>query len=281
MTTAPLTPQPIAALAAGSASGIHQAGAAAVHRTLAITPEQLLFTDAAGHSTSLENLIDDGLDGAYRDRVPGFVELLHHEDPRLQLYACRVLVSWGVAEGFERLSAWASAPDRVPWAAAPVEVDRHHGVDAAFERMADAVRASLILDETPELCARQITAARVLLSLYDRKYFGVTLMVVAASASIRDACAGATLAAAEAAVQRSTAPPESFDLAAQAAALLAVVVLIDEAQAVRLGEELLRLHPQRSRVAMEVADALRHGVGPAAHTFVAGLARSSSDRAPR
>jgi hypothetical protein len=241
-----------------------------------VTPEELLFTDAEGNQTSLEDLIDEG---PFAERIPGLIELLGDRDPRLQLYAVRVLVSWGVAEGFERLAAWAAAPDHVPWAADPVEIDRHHGVDASFERMADAVRASLYLDATAELRDRQISATRALLGLYDRKYFGVTLTVVAANESLRDACADATVAAAEAAVRRSTAPPEPFDLAVQAASLLTVVATLDEAKAVLLGEELLRAHPQRARVAREVGDALRHGAGSAARAFVEDLARSSG--APR
>ena len=188
-----------------------------------MTPAQLLFTDASGHRASLEELIDDGPLG---DRVPGLIELLGSAEPRNQLYACRVLVSWGIAEGFDRLAAWAADPDRAPWAGDPVEVDRVRGADAGFERLADAVRTSLILlDEAPELRARQIAAARALLGLYDRQFFGVALMVVAANPAIRDACADATLAAAEAAVRRSSAPagPAPFDLAVQAAILLTAV----------------------------------------------------------
>jgi len=230
-----------------------------------MTPEQLLFTDPAGNRTSLEDLIDDG---PFPERIPGLVELLSDPDPRLQLYAARALVSWGVPEGFDRLAAWAAEPDRVPWAGDPVDVDRLHGVDAAFERMADAVRASLYLDETPELRARQVSATRALLGLYDRKYFGRTLMVVAASAHLRDACADATVAAAEAAVRRSTSPPEPFDLPVQAASLLTVVVAIDEDRAVGLAQELLRAHPQHSRLAREVIDSIAHGTGAAARAFV-------------
>ena len=40
-----------------------------------------------------------------------------------------------------------------------------------------------------------------------------------------------------------------------------MVAAIDEAKAVRLGDELLRAHPQRERVAKEVRDALRHRAG--------------------
>src|SRR5437762_11919079 len=174
-----------------------------------MTPEQLLFTDPEGNRTSLEDLIDDG---PYAERIPGLIALLGDPDARLQLYAVRALVSWGVAEGFERLAAWAADPDRVPWAGDPVEVDRHHGVDAAFERLADAVRVSLYLDPTPELRERQISAARALLGLYDRKYFGVTLMVVVANPSVRDACADATVPAAEAPVRPPPPPPDPFGL---------------------------------------------------------------------
>jgi hypothetical protein len=70
---------------------------------IAMSPAELLFNDAEGKPTSLEDLIDDGLDGAYRDRVPALIELLHGGAPRDRLYACMVLTAWGVADGFTAL----------------------------------------------------------------------------------------------------------------------------------------------------------------------------------
>jgi hypothetical protein len=118
---------------------------------IAMSPAELLFSDAEGKPTSLEDLIDDGLDGAYRDRVPALIELLHGGAPRDRLYACMVLTAWGVADGFTALIGWAEHPGSAPWADHPVEIDRRHGVDAAFERLADAVRSSLQLDPSPDL----------------------------------------------------------------------------------------------------------------------------------
>lgn len=105
---------------------------------IAMSPAELLFSNAEGKPTSLEDLIDDGLDGAYRDRVPALIELLHGGAPRDRLYGCMVLTAWGVADGFTALIGWAEHPGSAPWADHPVEIDRRHGVDAAFERLADA-----------------------------------------------------------------------------------------------------------------------------------------------
>ena len=240
------------------------------------TPAELLFRDAAGNPSSLEDLIDDGLDGAYRDRVPALVALLRDGAPRDRLYACMVLTAWGVADGFSTLITWAKQPSSVPWADQPVEIDRRHGVDAAFERLADAVRSSLQLDSTPDLLRDQQAAARALLELYDRKYFGQAMQVVASDVAIRTACADAILAAATAAVRGSAhAPPEPFDLGWQAALLLSPVARIDDDRAAALAGELLREHPGNTRVAREVALSLGRGAGAATQRVLEQLAASS------
>jgi hypothetical protein len=85
---------------------------------IAMSPAELLFSDAEGKPASLEDLIDDGLDGAYRDRIPALIGLLRDGAPRDRLYACMVLTAWGVAEGFTALIGWAehtgSAPPSSP-----------------------------------------------------------------------------------------------------------------------------------------------------------------------
>src|SRR6185295_5499007 len=91
---------------------------------IAMSSAELLFSDAEGKPTSLEDLIDDGLDGAYRDRIPALIGLLRDGAPRDQLYACMVLTAWGVAEGFTVLIGWAEQPGSAPWADHPVEIDR-------------------------------------------------------------------------------------------------------------------------------------------------------------
>jgi hypothetical protein len=119
------------------------------------TAAALLFSNAEGNPISLEDLIDEGFDGTYRDRIPAMVALLRGGGPRDRLYACQVLTAWGIAEGFDALIAWAQHPDAVPWAGQLIEIDRRQGADAAFERLADAVRCSLLLDSTPELLHQQ------------------------------------------------------------------------------------------------------------------------------
>jgi hypothetical protein len=61
---------------------------------IAMSPNELLFSNAEGKPTSPEDLIDDGLEGAYRGRVPALIALLHGGAPRDRLYACMVLTAW-------------------------------------------------------------------------------------------------------------------------------------------------------------------------------------------
>lgn len=228
-----------------------------------MTAMELLFRDREGVSISLEDLIDEGLEGTYRDRIPGLIALMQSGAPRDRLYACLALTAWGVGDGFAALIHWARRPESAPWADAPVELDRRQGVDAAFERLADAVRSSLQLDTTPEQRLQQQEAARTLLALYDRKFFGQAMQVVASDPMIRAECRDAIIAAATAAVRRSAAPPEAFDLAWQAALLLSSVARIDDAEAGALAVELLRLHAERPRIAREIAQSLGSGTGDA------------------
>jgi hypothetical protein len=239
-----------------------------------VSPEQVLFTDADGRPISLEDLIDDGLDGAYLDRVPALKVLLRDGTPRDQLYACMVLVAWGISEGFETLIAWASQPDSVPWAGLPLVLDRRNGVDASFEKLADAVRTSLQLDTTVDLEREQIAATGALLAIYDRTYFGTAMEVVASHPKIQAACAGLILAAAKAAIRRLAAPPEPFDLGWQAALLLTAVATTNDGEAAGLAEELLRVERDRARVARAVARSLGRGTGPATRGVLERLAAS-------
>jgi len=236
-------------------------------------PAELLFRDAEGKPTSLEDLIDDGLDGAYRDRIPALIGLLRDGAPRDQLYACMVLTAWGVAEGFKALIGWAVQPGSTPWASHPVEVDRRHGTDAAFERLADAVRSSLQLDPGPELQHRQQAAVCALLGLYNRKFFGQAMQVVASDPAIRAECADSIVAAADAAVQSAGAPPEPFDLGWQAALLLSPVAQIDDTKAAELARKLLA-QSGRPRVEREVALSLGRGTGLETHRVLEELAGS-------
>lgn len=242
-----------------------------------MTSKKLLYTDESGQPSSLEDIISDGLDGAYKDRIPALTTLMAEGAPDEKLAACRVLVSWGLPKGFEQLVAWCHAVEAVPWAENPVDVDRKYRVDAAFELLADAVRASLILQDTEELRARQIDATRALLQLYDHKFFNRMLVVVLQNSHIRARCKDATLAAADAAVRRSRQPREPFDLAVQAASLLEVVALFDDDRAAALAVELARMHPTQERVEREITFALARTKGAATGRVLRDLvARSPS-----
>lgn len=244
-----------------------------------MNPKKILYTDESGRPSSLEDIISDGLDGAYRDRIPALTTLMAEGAPDEMLAACRVLVSWGVPKGFEQLLAWCRAVDSVPWAENPVDVDRKYRVDAAFELLADAVRASLILQDTDELRARQVDATRALLHLYDHKFFDRMLVIVLQNSQIRTRCKDATLAAADAAVRRSRQPREPFDLAVQAASLLEIVALIDDDRAAALATELARMHPTQERVEREITFALARTKGAATGRVLRDLVARSQPAA--
>ena len=65
--------------------------------------EALLFTDREGRRGQLQDIIDDGLDGGYENRIPALVELLNYGEPYHRLLACVMLTSWGHPLGFQIL----------------------------------------------------------------------------------------------------------------------------------------------------------------------------------
>jgi hypothetical protein len=236
-------------------------------------PDDLLYTDLDGVRCQLQDVIYDGLDRDYAARYPALIRLLGEGAPAGRLYACVMLASWGVAEGFATLIAWAREPAAVPWAGAPVTFDRHYGADDAFAMLADAVRVAGEVADDGAIAARRVAAGRALLGIYDRVYFGRALLV----ALDLDPALAATLAPEIAqAVDRAVAaagtgaPP--FDLATQAAFLLGPLAALDDAHAARAAGALLAAHGDPSRPAREVAYALRAGSGPATRAILARLA---------
>jgi hypothetical protein len=237
-----------------------------------MTPEQLLFTDRAGRSAQLADVIDDGLDGGYDARLPALVELMRTGAPYHRLLACLVLASWNVDAGLEALIAWARAPDATPWRDQPVSVDRRLDVDDAFARLADALRASLIASDGAA-SAMQVDAARALLGLAGHRFLGSSLT----AALGRDALATRCLDELDGAIAACVAgvPERALELAVQAAELIGVLARHrDDAAAAHARALVARAPGERALV--ELAGALGRASGRATRAALDDLAAASA-----
>jgi hypothetical protein len=238
-------------------------------------PEELLFVDKSGRRGSLQDVIYDGLDNDYSDRVPQLVQLIREGQPPHRLYATVMLVSWGIPEGYASLARWASDPARVPWASAPFTLDRQYGVDSTFEMLVDAIRTAGELDERDELKLRRIDGLRDLLGIYDRVFFGRSIMTALDfDKSLIPRLENDIARAVDRAVAASSGKL-AFDMASQAAFLLRPLAMADDDHAARAAGELLAAHPSNDRMAAEVAHALGAGTGSATRALLERLASSS------
>jgi hypothetical protein len=240
-------------------------------------PEELLFTDRNGSRTSLQDVISDGLDHDYSERYAALLRLMREGLPAHRLYACIMLASWGVSEGFHTLIRWAREPSSTPWAGEPVTFDRFYGADSSFEMLADAVRVTTDAEHGDELRELRAEAVRALLGIYDQVYFARTLALLLDEDRGLSATAQAEIArAVDSAVAASSAAGQHFDMASQAAFLLSPLAAFDDEHAARAAQALLDDHPGRSRVAREIAYALGSGSGPGTQAILEQLAASPS-----
>jgi hypothetical protein len=229
------------------------------------SPETILFTDKNGNTASLEEVIDDGLDGGYEHRIPALGELLQSGSPYHQLLACIVLTSWGELSGFEAIIKWASNTATVPWAKEVVSVDRIYGADDSFERLADAVKTSYWNDENLELRKRQREAASSLLKLHADYYFGRTLSLALLKDPVwqtarQDEVAGPIEISLQA-IQRGK--QLGFDLAFQTASLLLVLARANDELTADFAERLLAQCQTNKRMLRELVSALGDASGRA------------------
>ena len=243
-----------------------------------LEPDRLLFTDKDGAQSDLQDVICDGLDRDYSDRYPALVRLMREGEPEHRLFACVMLASWGVEEGFLTLIQWARHPEAVPWVEDPVTYDRHYGVDGAFEMLADAIQVAGDIEGREKVEPLRREATRALLGIYDRVYFARALMVLldidrALAASVREEIASAVGRA----VDASGEPGVAFDMAAQAAFLLGPLASLDDERAAAAAEMLISMHSEKSRTLREVAYALGFGSGPATRQVLEGLASAQFD----
>ena len=241
------------------------------------SPDDLLFTDLSGERVQLQDVIYDGLDVDYSARYPALQQLLRTGRADHRLYAAAMLASWGVEEAFRAVIVWTRNPDEAPWVGAPVTFDRISGADSAFELLASAIRISGELDaRSPDVDRLRDDATRALLAIYHLVSFGRALYaaldldraLAQRLASDIGNAVDATIAAANSMTEAG------FDLATQAAWLIAVLGPLDDAHAARAAEALLADHGDNPRTVRELAHALGFASGPATRELLERLAGS-------
>jgi hypothetical protein len=247
-----------------------------------MTPDQLLFTDLEGRPLSLPDVIADGLDRDYSARFPLLRRLLDDGTPREQLYACAMLASWGVRDGFLKLIDWARAPEAVPWAADSVELDRFFGVDAAFVLLTDALRWAQHAPLTEVAARLRRLAIYDLLVIYPLVYFDRSMFVLLnLDHDLAWSEQGTITWAIEQALTAARNSEPDFDLPTQIAYLIGPLAALDDVTAADRAEILLAYYPGRERTLRELAYALGLGTGPATLSILERLASSDSSSVRR
>ncbi|WKE70585.1 hypothetical protein [Streptomyces sp. WP-1] len=128
----------------------------------------LLFTDFDGEAADPDDVIADALDGGYRERTAGLVEILRDEnaDPAARFLSCCALTSWADPIGYAAVEDAARAPDELAWRGQ--SYDRFHGQDDTFGHLAEAVGRSRDMVDERGTAVERIQAARALIRIADR-----------------------------------------------------------------------------------------------------------------
>ena len=228
-------------------------------------PEQLLLTNKAGTPVQVQDLMDEGLEGDYEDRIPDLIELMHRGSPEHRLWACMVLTAWGNEDGLTQVAEWARYPERAPWASNPVDFDRIYGADSSMASLADAVRTSFLSASASSLRPLQISAIEALLQASSSHFVDSNLALAIGqdryveenlAPRIRDAIANAI-------ARLSAGDQVGFDLAFQTASLVGALAPVDDAGAAHFADVLAANFRSSERMLKELAEALSQGRGPA------------------
>jgi uncharacterized protein YjbI with pentapeptide repeats len=217
--------------------------------------EALLFTDRHGERSQLEDVIADGLDGGYEDRVPVLVRLMAEADaPEHRLWACAMLVSWGHAPAFDVLIAWARDPHSLP-----IQSGR------GFADLSDALATSCLAAPSGPLTEPRRRAVAALLAIADHQPLGRGIRgVFLRDAELRPALSRELGDAIARSLDVLVGGADvEFDLALQIACLLMPLAMLDDAAAAAGAARLLGTGSVRQYVRNELADALGEGSGPA------------------
>lgn len=222
------------------------------------SPEQLLFTNLEGEEEQLQDIIDEGLDGGYENRIPELSFLVDSGEPYYQLLACVMLVSWGIPKGFHKLLTWASDPENVPWQASPVVFDRIFGTDSAFEMLADAVKTSFYCENSKVLQLLQIEAIKALLNIYNRFYFGRTLaLAISRNKEIAKIVQFEITNAIEASLSDlRESVSKGFDLAFQTSCMLIPLAPLNDEITALYANQIISILPQSQRTLYELTNVL-------------------------
>lgn len=241
-------------------------------------PEELLFSDLEGNRVQYEDVIDEGLDGGYEERIPALIELLVSGEPYYQLLSCGMLTSWGHPSGFKKLIEWASNPGKAPWNETPVDIDRFTGADSAFELLAEALETSSYCDDEPELLKWQISAIKALTGIYHQSYFDRTLALAIINCKIDiEEVHSEIISAIKASLDRLERKDKiDFDLSFQIASLLMPLVRIDEQAAADYANLLLANYPDNTRMLMELSNALAKGTKSSTYKILENMMKLSN-----
>ncbi len=131
---------------------------------------RLLFTDKTGRRLPFTDVVAEGLEPGYEDRIPRLVELASRGTAYERLLATCMLASWAQRSGLLQIIEWARDPHGTPWADEPVVVGRLSDADRAFDMMGDALQVSYFVDAAPIADLRD-EAMQALLRIYHRFFF--------------------------------------------------------------------------------------------------------------
>lgn len=227
----------------------------------------LLFEGLNGDRVAFEDVMDDGLDGGYEERVPALVSLLSSADSaEHQVLGAALLIAWGQRAGFDSTIHWLKHPPEAPWSpmSSSVSSDRFPMNDA-LPVLVDAARTSLWNDESQELRSMQGELLHSILELAQRTYLGPNIgLTVARSELLNAELHGDLISAVNGCLVALGEPHDDagFDLAMQAARLILALARTDDEAAANAASELLALRP-RELVVREVVQSLGEGDGPA------------------
>jgi hypothetical protein len=144
--------------------------------------DALLFEDRDGHRAAFEDVMDDGLDGVYQERVPALVSLLSSADSaEHQVLAAALLVAWGQRAGFDSTIHWLKHPREAPWSPVSSAVPDRFPIDDALPVLVDAARTSFWNDESQDLRSMQGELLKRMLELAQSAFLWLGLSCSAPS----------------------------------------------------------------------------------------------------
>jgi hypothetical protein len=235
--------------------------------------EKLLFTNLEGNRQQLQDVIDDGLDGGYENRIPELIKLAENEEPYYSLLAYVMLISWGNQAGFISLLNLIQDPTQVPWLKKSVVYDRIYNCNSAFEMLADALRTSYYCEQDQQLKNWRIQVTQYFLKLYDQYYFGQSLaLAILKGKEITPTIQGSIIEAIENSfIRLNQGIKIEFDLAFQVACLIITIEPNEDELAAYYANRLLSLNNLTRRVLQELCNSLQYSPSPKALPGLEGI----------